>query len=88
MEKIEKILFWCAVLGLGLNCLMTGIIIFAEDFVYSVHVKMFSIDVPQGTFNFAMDCVHGFVKLSVIILFVIPWLAMKIVSKQGHQNIH
>jgi hypothetical protein len=87
MEKIEKIFFWCAALGLGLNCLMTGVIIFGEDFVYSVHVKMFSIGVLQGTFNFAMDCFHGFFKLSIIILFVIPWLAMKIAGKCACQNV-
>ena len=83
MENIRKMLFWSAVLGLGLNCFMTSLMVFGEDFLYSVHVKMFSIDVPQGTFNFAMDCFHGFVKLSVIILFVIPWVAMKIVEIRG-----
>jgi hypothetical protein len=88
MEKIQKILFWCAVLGLGMNFLMTSLIVLGEDFLYSVHVKMFSIDVPQGTFNFAMDCFHGFVKLSIIILFIIPWIAMKIVDIRDHQKVH
>jgi hypothetical protein len=67
---------------------MTSLMVFGEGFLYSVHVKMFSIDVPQGTFNFAMDCFHGFVKLTVIILFVIPWLAMKIVCMREQQNTH
>jgi hypothetical protein len=43
--------------------------------------------VSQGTFNFAMDCFHGFFKLSIIILFVIPWLAMKIAGKCACQNV-
>lgn len=86
MKNIRKILFWCAVLGLTLNFLMTSLIVFGEDFLYSVHVKMFSIDVSQGTFNFAMDCAHGLLKLSIIILFVIPWLAMKIVSVQEQKQ--
>ena len=81
MEKVEKILFWCAVIGLGLNRFMTGLMVFSEDFLYSVHVKIFSIDVSRGIFNLVMDCSHGFFKLSVIILFVIPWLVMKIVKR-------
>ncbi len=83
MGKIEKMLFWCAVMGFVVMFIWMGMIIFAGEAIYSFHSGLWQMDrlISKELFLSANFIGMGMWKMAVILCFAIPWLAMKIVGK-------
>ena len=78
LQQWSAVLGWCAVINLGLLSWWAAFIVFAHDFVYRLHTRWFRLPVER------FDAIHyaGIVafKLATLTLFVVPWIALKIVS--------
>jgi hypothetical protein len=85
MKKIEKMLFWCAVMGFAVMFIWMGMIIFAGEWIYSFHSGLWQMDklISKELFMSANFIGIGMWKMAVILFFGIPWLAMKIVSNKS-----
>ena len=83
MEKIEKILFWCAVMGFAVMFIWGAMIIFGGKAIYSFHSNLWQMDrFFSIEFFYTANLVGiGMWKMGIILLFCIPWMAMKIVGK-------
>ncbi len=78
LQQLSALLGWCAVINFGLLAWWAAFIVFAHDFVYRLHTRWFRLPVER------FDAIHyaGIVafKLATLTLFVVPWIALKIVS--------
>ena len=84
MEKIERILFWCFILGFIVMFIWMGMMFFAGDFIYSFHFDegaWLNGMISKELFFTANLIGIGMWKMGVILYFLIPWLAIKIVGK-------
>ena len=75
---VRHFLGWCALINIGIFAAWVIVFFAAHDWVYSLHGKWFKISVER------FDSIHymlmGFFKLSIILLFLIPYLALRIVN--------
>lgn len=82
MKKIERILFWCAILGFAVMFIWIGMIFFAGEVIYASNSRLWQMDIiiSKELFMSANLIGIGMWKMGVILLFCIPWLAIKIVE--------
>ncbi len=77
IELLRELLFWSAVIHIGLLAWWALIIIFAHDLVYRLHTRWFRI--PEERF----DAIHyagiAFYKICIILFVIVPYLALLIV---------
>ena len=85
MEKIEKMLFWSAVMGFAVMFIWMGMILFGGNWIYSFHSNLWKIDqFFSNEFFYTANLVGvGMWKMAVILFFAIPWLAMKIIGNNN-----
>ena len=78
-EDFRGILGWCTVINFGFMMLWSLAFVVAHDFVYQVHSTMFSLSSER------FDELHyqllGFFKLSVILLNLVPYIALRIIGR-------
>ncbi len=79
LEILAKILLRCTVFGFVLLLFWFGIYMSLGDLVYDLHGQMFGLS--QHELNLIHYCGMGFVKLSVFVFFLFPWLAIKLVLR-------
>lgn len=82
MEKIEKLLFWCMILGFAVQIIWMVMILMGGDWIYSFHSGLWQMDkMISKEFFYSANLVGiGMWKMAVMLFFAIPWLAMKIVG--------
>lgn len=77
IEMLIKFLGWSAVINIGLLFWWGLIIVFAHDWTYRVHSKWFYLSKER------FDAIHyggmAFYKLSIILFYVAPYLALRII---------
>jgi hypothetical protein len=77
LEAAAKVLLRCFVLGVLLLLLWFGAYLLAGDVIYTLHGKMF------GLTKHELDLIHycgmAFVKGCVILFFLFPWVAIRLV---------
>lgn len=83
MHKLEKILFWCILMGFAIQLIWMGMILFGGQAIYSLHSNLWHMDelFSMEWFMRANFIGIGMWKMAVILFFAIPWLAMKIAGK-------
>ncbi|MCP4648971.1 MAG: hypothetical protein GY853_02660 [PVC group bacterium] len=81
LGKIASILGWCFVLGMGLLLYWVGMLVFAKDFVYSMHTKFLAM--PRYQFNAIHYAGITIAKLFMSYAFLLPYIAIKIVQKKN-----
>lgn len=78
IETLRAMLGWCALMGMGMLCFWFGWIVFAREWVYSLHRRWFPLEDRQ------LDAIHyggmGLLKLTTLMLFALPWVALHIVA--------
>ncbi len=78
IELVRHALGWCAVINLGLLLWWFLLFAVAHDWTYRMHRKWFTLSVER------FDAIHyagiAFFKISVIVLNIAPYLALRIVS--------
>jgi hypothetical protein len=79
-EILSKILLRCWIFGFLFLLLWFGIYMLAGGLIYRMHGSMFELS--KHDLDVIHYCGMGFVKLSVILFFVFPWVATKLVLKK------
>lgn len=78
IDVLRGILGWCSVINMAMLLLWFIITLIAHDWMYNLHTKWYKI--PKETF----DAIHytGMLiyKLSIFILNIIPYIALRIVT--------
>ena len=79
-DTLARILLRCWIFGFLLLLLWFGIYMLASDVIYRLHGTMF------GLSGHDLTVIHysgmAFVKLSVILFFFFPWLAIRLVLRK------
>lgn len=69
---------WAAVLNFGVLLMWTLFLWLAHDWVYGIQRRFVNVAVEQfDAFNY---CLIGFYKIMIILLFVTPYLALRIAA--------
>lgn len=69
---------WCSVINIGILILTTLLLLRFQDFVSTIHSKMFDLDqqgIPLIYFNYL-----GNYKIAIFIFSIVPYLALKIMA--------
>lgn len=78
IETVRAFLGWCAVVNGGLLIVSFLVCALAGDWVYRMHGKWFPM--PRETFNTAIYCFIGGMKILVLMFNIVPYLALVILS--------
>ena len=79
-DTLAKIPLRCWLFGFRLLLLWFGIDMLASDVIYRLHGSMF--DLTKHDMDVIHYCGMAFVKLSVILFFCFPWLAVRLVLRK------
>ena len=79
IDHITKILGTCFLLAFGLLSLWFFGFMVAGDFAFRIHANWFSLD--RVTFNVMNYYGMAFLKMVAILLFLFPYIALKIVGR-------
>ena len=78
IELLRGTLAWSAVLNMGVLLWWFLFISFADDWVYKMHSRFFTIERRQ------FDAIHyagmAFYKICIFTFFIVPYLALRIMS--------
>ena len=78
VETLREVLGWCSVINIGILLYWWLFVSFAHDWVYRTHCRWFSLSVER------FDAIHyagmALFKLSIILLNLVPYLALRIVA--------
>jgi hypothetical protein len=81
VAQLQSLLLWGAVLNYVILLLAFAVWVFAGDALYRLHVRWFPIERAQC--HGAIYLMLGLYKLSIWLLFVIPWIALYLVFGNG-----
>ena len=79
LKVLSKILLWCFVLGFLSLLLWFTFYITAADFIFAVHGDMF--DLTRHDFDLMNYYGMAFVKGTVFLLFLVPYIAVRLVLR-------
>ena len=78
LEVLKDFFLWSTVVATGLYLWTVLFCIFGREFAFKIHNKLF--DVPRESFSLILYCFLGFFKISVIVLFFVPYLALVVMT--------
>ena len=78
-DTLAKILLRCWIFGFLLLLVWFGIFMLAGDVIYRLHGSRF--DLSGHDLNVIHYCGMAFVKLSVILFFLFPWAAIRLMLR-------
>ncbi len=77
LERLQDFLLWCTLINMGLLLWWWLLLSLAHDWVYRLHSRWFELSRER------FDSIHyagmAFFKLSVILLNLVPYIALRIV---------
>lgn len=80
-EILNRALLRCWILGFVVVLIWTALFGLASDFVHQLHGAMFGLS--NHELDLIFDCGIGLTKVSVILLFFLPWLSIRTVLRNG-----
>ena len=78
IDLLRQVLGWCSIINMALLLWWFLFLVFAHDFVYRIHSRLFRI--PVESFNSIHYAGIVFFKLIVLVFNVVPYFALKIVG--------
>ena len=78
-QALDKVLLRCWILGFALLLITMVAYLFWRETIYRRHATMFEL--APSDFHLIVYCFMGFTKLGVLLLFLIPWLSIRLVLK-------
>ncbi len=78
-DTLGRVLLWCWVIGFALLYVSLGVILLAGDLAYRMQAEMF--DLSKHELNLVLYSSIVAIKLLVLVLFFIPWLAIRLALK-------
>ena len=77
-DTLQAVLGWAALLNLGLLLFWFGMFMAAHDWVYEVHNRWFKMS--RADFDTTHYKLMGFYELSIFVVLLGPYLALRIVG--------
>ena len=77
---LEKILLRCWVCGFVVLFIWLGAVLLLGPMIHDLHGPMFGLSAHE--LNVIFYCGMGILKLAVLVLFFMPWLAIRLVLKK------
>jgi len=81
IEKLRSFFGWCTVINIAFLLIWMMWLLFAHDFVYSVHGKWINVSVQQ------FDAIHYtgllYFKMGIFLTNVVPYIALLIIGKSN-----
>jgi hypothetical protein len=77
-DTFREFFMWCTIINGGILILTSLIYIFAQQSIYSMHKKWFSIS--REEFNIAIYSFMGLYKIFFIIFNLVPYIALLIIK--------
>jgi len=78
IQTVTKFFMWCTIINGGLLILSALLLTFAQDFVYNLHSRWFSI--PRETFSIVVYSFLGGYKILFIVFNLVPYLVLELVG--------
>lgn len=78
IDTLRAVLGWASLLNMGLLLFWFAILMIGHDWIYRVHSRWFTISVEQ--FDSAHYKLMGFYELSIFVVLLGPYLALRIVG--------
>jgi hypothetical protein len=78
MDAVAGMLIRCFLGGMGLLMVWLAMFVFAGDWIYLVHSRWFQI--PRQTFDAIHYAGMAVTKIAIILFFLLPWIAIKLMS--------
>ena len=78
VDTLQAVLGWAALLNLGLLLFWFGMFMVARDWVYEVHNRWFKMS--REDFDTTHYKLMGFYELSIFVVLLGPYLALRIVG--------
>lgn len=78
VDTLQAALGWASLLNLGLLLFWFAMLMIAHDWVYKVHSNWFKMSVEE--FDAAHYKLMGFYELSIFVVLLGPYLALRIVG--------
>ena len=78
IEQLTSFFGWCAIVGFGIQIVSSLFLMFARGWVMGLHSKMAGVsesELPGMYMNYL-----GNLKIAVIVLSIVPWLALKLMA--------
>jgi hypothetical protein len=78
LPQLQAFLLWCAALNYGVLLLVFGAWVLAGDRLYRLHARWFELD--RARCDQAIYLMLGLYKLAIWLLFLVPWLALRVMA--------
>ena len=80
LDALAKVLLRCFVLGFLPLLIWFALLVLAGDWTYEIHSKWFSL--TRHEFDVIHYCGSGLLKLCVFLLFLFPYIAIRLVLRK------
>jgi len=81
LDVIAGVLIRCFLGGTALLVVWFALFVFACDGVYRAHSVWFQI--PRQTFDAIHYAGMAVTKIAIVLFFLLPWIAVKLLSRRG-----
>jgi hypothetical protein len=81
LEVVAKILLRCWIIGFLLMLFSFVVFVLTGEIIHEIHGKMFGLSPHE--LDLIMYCGLGFFKLFVLIFYLFPWLAIRLVLRKA-----
>ena len=78
IEILTSFLMTCTLINFALLMIMFLAVVFARDFIFSIHGRWFKM--PREKFDFALYLFLGLYKILVIVFCFVPWIVLEIIA--------
>jgi hypothetical protein len=78
IQVLTAFFMWCTIINTALLILSAIMIIPAQDLVYRMHSKWFSVS--REAFNIATYSYLGLFKIAILVFNVVPYVALLIIG--------
>jgi hypothetical protein len=81
LEVVAKILLRCWIMGFLLMLFSFVVFVLTGEIIHEIHGKMFGLSPHE--LDLIMYCGLGFFKLFLLIFYLFPWLAIRLVLRKA-----
>jgi len=78
IQMLSVFFMWCTIINFGLLILMSLILVYAAEWVYRIHSKLFPMS--RETFNVVIYSFLGLYKIIFIVFCLVPYIVLLIMK--------
>ena len=84
-ETLEKILLRCGLVGMVFVTVWFLLIFISGQYIHHIHSMFFEIS--WNEFQLMMYCGMGLMKITIFMLFLLPWVATRMVMRNSGKQL-